>query len=84
MAEAYATPDDLAELFGKSREWIVEQCRRGEFVHLRVGIEYRFKPKHVEEIEQRMERRARDADSDGRLPGVSPRSRSKYAKAPHA
>lgn len=78
----YSTPDELAEMFDKSREWVIGQCRRGQWPHSRVGIEYRFKPEHVESIEKSMEREARTGDATRHLPGVSPRSRSKYAKAP--
>ena len=72
---------DLAELVGKSQWWVISRCRSGELPHQKVGRDYRFTPAQVDEIRRMFERRAREAET-APLPGVSPRSRSPYAKSP--
>jgi hypothetical protein len=46
----YLTDADLAEKFGRSREWVQAQCRGG-WPHMKVGKSYRFTDEQVAQIE---------------------------------
>lgn len=48
---AYLTDADLAEQFGRSREFVQRMCRTKQWPHMKVGKSYRFKAHHVAAIE---------------------------------
>jgi hypothetical protein len=45
------TDHDLAERYGRSREWVQEQCRAKAWPHLRAGKAYRFTDEQVSAID---------------------------------
>lgn len=72
------TPEDLAELLGESRRWVMRNLHR--FPHYRLSRkEVRFKPEHVEEILASIERRPK-VDLD-HIPGLTKRSRAHLKNA---
>jgi hypothetical protein len=44
------TDADVAETFGRSPEWVQDQCRAKRWPHVKVGKSYRFTPEQVAEI----------------------------------
>lgn len=55
------TADDLADRYGKSREYVQQQCRAGKWPHLKVGRSYRFTDQHVAQIDAMHEVKARES-----------------------
>lgn len=64
---------DVAQMLGKSPEWVADRARRREFPHLRVGNSIRFTDTHVAQILTLLEQPA-GTPQPGPL-GLTPRSR---------
>lgn len=47
---AYRTMDDLAAMFGRSRDWVRRRCASGEFAHIRIGSVVLFSDDNIAEI----------------------------------
>lgn len=47
----YLTDVEVAEQFGKSKEFVQRMCRSKQWPHMQVGKAYRFKAEHVSAIE---------------------------------
>ena len=55
MIERHLTDTEVAERYGKSRWFVQERCRRGDWPHLRVGKSVRFTAEHVAAIDRQLE-----------------------------
>lgn len=44
------TPDEVGALFGKGRDFVLDQCRAGRWPHQRYGRTYAFTAEQVEQI----------------------------------
>lgn len=66
-------PEDVAELLGVEREWVIRHLH--ELPHRRLSRKVvRFTPEHVDEILEKYERRAQVDLPD--IPGLTKRSRT--------
>lgn len=48
---SYITDSEVADQFGKSKEFVQRMCNTGQWPHMRIGKSYRFKADHVSAIE---------------------------------
>lgn len=50
MSADLLTTAEVAETFGRSAEWVQQQCRSKKWPHVKVGKTYRFTVEQAEEI----------------------------------